>query len=250
MMRFTKAVRFTLIELLIVVSIIALLAAMLLPALSRAKFAAKEVICMNNLSQHGTGLMMYASENSNKYYWRYQGGYYIPRQISRKNNAFFDIHEVIEEYVPPSDVYTCPFAVKNGQPFSMFWPIVGKSSSANGFNFWTYNLWVNYASGGVNHYKTDGTVANWAEVVPRKAGERGKEHLPTMSCQATEQGSTGIFWNQHANAWYGQDPTVQLLRGNTLYQDGAVELNKNGDGYVKVFKDNASGGLRYWRPRD
>ena len=53
---------FTLIELLIVIVIIALLAALLLPVLARAKVAAKNTACKNNLRQLGIALAMFADE--------------------------------------------------------------------------------------------------------------------------------------------------------------------------------------------
>lgn len=60
----SRAIAFTLIELLVVIAIIAILAALLLPVLSRGKQQAWKIVCLSNLKQVQLGWTMYTMESN------------------------------------------------------------------------------------------------------------------------------------------------------------------------------------------
>jgi prepilin-type N-terminal cleavage/methylation domain-containing protein len=70
---------FTLVELLVVIGIIAILASMLMPAMSRAKQKANRISCLNNIRQLGLSATLYAGDHNGEY----------PRRLALTNSWIF-----------------------------------------------------------------------------------------------------------------------------------------------------------------
>jgi prepilin-type N-terminal cleavage/methylation domain-containing protein/prepilin-type processing-associated H-X9-DG protein len=95
-------VKFTLIELLIVIAIIAILASMLLPALKTSKEKAYEISCTNNLKQFSLATMQYINDYNN----------WVPCSRATRTGFYYkSFYDQLQEY------FGCKETIKDFAPF-------------------------------------------------------------------------------------------------------------------------------------
>jgi prepilin-type processing-associated H-X9-DG protein len=98
---------FTLVGLLIIIAVIAILAAMLLPALASAKRKAQRINCVNNLKQDGLAFRLWEGDNGDKYPMAVSTNKNGTMEYAEGGNAFRHFQVMSNELSTPK-ILVCP----------------------------------------------------------------------------------------------------------------------------------------------
>lgn len=198
----TNRAGFSLLELLVTIAIIAVLAALLAPTLSKSMGKAKQISCVSKLRQVGLAMHSFAQDHSGNFPWQIptlRGGSMYELRFQLKASPLLSYSgrhfEVLSNDLVTPKIIVCP---------------ADKKSAADTFTkLQTTNLsyWVFYrASLNDPTHPLSGDI-NVQSVGTNRSKMPGRTNLLTIRF----------------------DPTVHQLKGNILFADGHVELVKNAD---------------------
>jgi prepilin-type N-terminal cleavage/methylation domain-containing protein/prepilin-type processing-associated H-X9-DG protein len=201
---------FTLIELLVVIAIIAILAGMLLPALSKAKGKAKQIKCNNNLRQINLALRMYSDDFDDKIPPRISGG---PNWM----NALEPYHNNQEIIICPSDRFKAEETQKRSyiiNGFNDFFAVTLSKAEFEEFKEWTGTKPMK-----ISNIRSPSDTIMFGE----KKQERQDVHMDFYQGEGNDV--EAIDQNKH-NASGGEDSRDG--GSNFAFADGSVRLLKYG----------------------
>ena len=192
---------FTLIEVLVVIALLGLLAAMIFPVLSQAKVPAKGTVCLSNLHSIDLGISLYAQDADSKYPYAVDPGNRYSAIEPLKQELPL-VADVLAPYLKSRDVWRCPLDV--GTPKPTAWsdePIIDMLPETSPSVFAKYGSSYGYDS----RLGTDGVTHPAILWDPNGGGEHGPSEVPV---------SMDLF-----SGWHGSSNDRRV---NVLYADGHV----------------------------